>query len=66
MELLIPKTFVEAGTKVKTEKVTAKLNMNQYGACPQCGKTMVESTANGHEVLLCVEHRIVLPKKDEA
>ncbi len=65
MDLIIPKTFIEAGVK-KEQQVTSKLNMNQYGACPQCGKTMVESTANGHEVLLCIEHRIVLPKKDEA
>jgi hypothetical protein len=63
MDLFVPKSYVEAGTKVT--KVNAKLNMNQYGACPQCGKAMIESIANGHEVLLCVEHRIVLPKKDE-
>ena len=64
MDLIVPKTYVEAGTKT-AKKVTSKLNMNQYGACPQCGKAMIESVANEHEVLLCVEHRIVLPKKDE-
>ena len=53
----------------KSKKLTAKIDMSEEvvgaGLCPECKQPMKEVIVNGMPALCCMEHRIVLPKKND-
>lgn len=70
---VMPEAFVNAGEKkieASAEKVEARINMSAEvagaGLCPECGKPMERSHANGIPVLTCDVHRIAIPSPDDA
>jgi hypothetical protein len=71
---LVPQAFATANEKkveaaVETSQVEARINMSAEvagaGLCPECGKPMERSHANGIAVLTCDLHRIAIPQKDD-
>lgn len=63
------KAFVhtdESGAFDKPEKtkVTSRVENIELGKCPLCGKALQPKYANGHAVLVCLEHNIVMPTHD--
>jgi hypothetical protein len=70
-------TISEAKSKIEARQqahealakpVTARIDMSAEvagaGRCPECKQPMEESHANGIPVLICKEHRIVIPMSD--
>jgi hypothetical protein len=61
------KAAVQAANEQK--KVTARIDMSEEvagaGRCPECKKPMVEAYLNDVPTLVCHEHRIAIPYKDE-
>lgn len=45
---------------------TARVENTEYGVCPVCKKQMKLSLADTHQVLVCIDHSIVMPIKDDA
>ena len=79
MAQIIPQAFLNASatksetkakleTKASTQKVTARIDMSAEvagaGLCPECKKPMQPCIANDIPVLICQEHRIVIPTPD--
>jgi hypothetical protein len=71
---VMPQAFETAGEKkveaaVDSTAVEARINMSAevagQGLCPECGKPMERSHANGIAVLTCDTHRIAIPAKDD-
>lgn len=67
-ERLVPQIFrshlVEQETASK-EKETARVQNVDPHACPICGSMLVNVVANGHNVLACMQHNIVMPVQDQ-
>ena len=67
---------VAAQTTTKTERVspllakpagaaeTARNENNNPNRCPVCNRQYLLTNANGHNVLACLDHAIVMPVKD--
>lgn len=63
-------TISEKQTKLEAKtKAIARIDMSAEvagaGLCPECGRPMEHSNANGIPVLICEEHRIALPAPDQ-
>ena len=44
--------------------VTSRVQNVNEGQCPICDKTLTPKYANGHSVLVCLEHNIIMPTRD--
>lgn len=59
----------ELGVFPDKTKTTARIDMSAdvagAGLCPECKKPMKASHANGIPGLMCADHRIFIPKKDD-
>jgi hypothetical protein len=51
-------------TEAAPKKVTARFENTKEGLCPVCQVQMARSVANGHEVLYCADHSLVMPIRD--
>ena len=63
----IEKVVADASASTETltpQKTTARVENIKEGLCPICHTTMARSSANGHEVLFCPEHSLVMPIRD--
>lgn len=49
---------------VEKSKTTARAENTNEGFCPICGEQMRALVANGHSVLSCMDHAIVMPTRD--
>ena len=62
-------TSITAKSAPKKKAVTARIDMSEEiagkGLCPECHEPMKPVIANGIRCLCCMEHRIVLPVKNE-
>jgi len=54
-------SITEQGDKTK---VTARVENINEGFCPICGSQLSPTLANGHQVLACFAHNIVMPVRD--
>jgi hypothetical protein len=49
---------------VERKAVTSRVQNVNEGQCPICDKTLTPKYANGHSVLVCLEHNIIMPTRD--
>lgn len=61
VERRVPKVMKE-----EASVEAARVENTEYGICPICQKSMKFSIAGTHQVLVCLEHSIVMPVRDES
>lgn len=61
-----PKEVLEAAVEqaAAPTKTTARVENTREGVCPICQTQMQLSSANGHTVLYCADHSLVMPVRD--
>lgn len=58
------KKEVELPVATERKAVTSRVQNVNEGQCPICDKTLTPKYANGHSVLVCLEHNIIMPTRD--
>ena len=74
IERIRPKIFTETSVTLSPEtaggstdgklKVTSRVENTVEGVCPICQTALRPTFANGHRVLYCPSHNVVMPTRD--
>lgn len=60
-----PYNVITAKTSEKVEVVAKAENLN-VGHCPQCKQKMKTIIVSGIDSYICMEHRVVMPRENDA
>lgn len=64
MEAAVESAATASTETLKPAKTTARVENTREGVCPICSTQMQLSSANGHAVMFCADHSLVMPIRD--